>query len=242
MADSVSYAGYGRWKAWDVSGFGQFRRNEAVYFEGELRRAGVVGLQGAQVLELGFGNGSFAGWARAQGADYQGVEVIPELLAAAGARGFHVMPAQELDAGAVPANSLDLVAAFDVFEHLPIATLQLLLQRLAVTLKPGGRVLARMPSGDSPFSRGIQHGDLTHCTVLGSSAVRQLAPRVGLSVEQVRAPFQAWQGDGALRTLKRAAVAGLRALAYPVIAEVFMGGGRPVLTPNMLIVLRKSER
>ena len=239
MSDSVSYAGYEHWKAWDVSSFGQFRRNEAVYFQGELRRAGVGGLRGARVLELGFGNGSFAGWAKAQGADYQGVEVIPQLVAAAAACGFRVMPAEDFDAGAVPADSLDLVAAFDVFEHLRIAALQLLLQRLAVILKPGGRVLARMPSGDSPFSRGIQHGDLTHCTVLGSAAVMQLALRVGLTAEQVRPPFQAWQGDGVLRTHKRAAVSGLRALAYPVIADVFMGGGRPVLSPNMLIVLRK---
>ena len=239
MSEGAPYAGYERWKAWDVKGFGQFRRHDAVYFRGELRRAGVGSLQRVQVLELGFGNGSFAGWATAQGADYLGVEVIPELLDAARARGYRVLPAKVLDEGVVAAGSLDLVVAFDVFEHLPIGDLQLLLQRLAVMLRPGGQVLARLPSGDSPFSRAIQHGDLTHCTVLGSAAVRQLALRVGLTAEQVRAPFQAWQGDGVLRTLKRAAVSGLRALAYPVIADVFLGGGRPVLTPNMLIVLRK---
>ena len=241
MSDDVPYVGYERWKSWDVESFGRFRRHEAVYFAGELRRAGIGSLQGARVLELGFGNGSFAGWATAQGADYRGVEVIQELIAAAESRGYRVLPALQLNDSSVPAGTLDLATAFDVFEHLTMDELQRMLERLAVMLKPGGRVLARLPSGDSPFSRAIQHGDMTHRTVLGSAAARQLALRVALHAEQVRAPFQAWQGDGALRTLKRAVVSGLRALAYPMIAEVFMGGDRPVLSPNMLIVFRKPK-
>jgi len=69
--------------------------------------------------------------------------------------------------------------------------------------------------------------------------VHQLANEVGFAVESVREPaFPIW-GLGSWVFLRRAIVETFRLLAFAVITRVFMGGGRPVLTPNMVFVLEK---
>ena len=107
-------------------------------------------------------------------------------------------------------------------------------------LREGSRTLwISIASGDSPFALALQHGDLTHRTVVGSSAIRQLAGWTGFTVASVRSPVLPLHGGGAASFLRRMLVSTTRAVAYPVIAKVLMGGGRPVLTPDLLFVLVK---
>ena len=237
----VDYEGYDSWKGWSADDFGKCAPEIAHYFASELFRSGVKQLSGKAVLELGFGNGSFAGWARGKGASYIGTETIPSLVDAGREQGFEVhLDAKNLPALAAP-DTLDFAVAFDVFEHLAITDLREWLRRLHVCLRPGGKLIVRVPSGDSPFARAIQHGDMTHRLILGSSAVRQLAAEAGFAVESIREPAFPLRGAGVLSFLKRLGVSAARAIAYPVIANVFMGGGAPVLTPNLLFVLQKPQ-
>lgn len=233
------YAEYAHWKSWEQASFGEVTEYLAAYFAAELKASGVASLAGLRVLELGFGNGAFAAWAHAQGAVYCGVEVIADLVELGRHRGWDVHGAEVPLASYAEAGTLDLVVAFDVFEHLSIEGLKDKLRELRAALREDGRIVARIPSGDSPFSGAIQHGDLTHCSVIGSSAVRQLALHAGLQVDAIHSPASPWRGSGVLRGIKRALLDALRALAYPLIATVFMGGGRPVISPNLVFVLRK---
>lgn len=236
----MSHDEYARWKGWRDQPFGVCTRDQARYFKDELARCGVWGLAGVEVLEIGFGNGQFAAWATESGGRYQGIEVAPDLVSRGRAAGYDVRLIGESSSGLAASSSLDLVIAFDVLEHLPQRTLLRTLQDVKLALKPGGCLLARMPSGDSPFSGAIQFGDLTHRVRLGSEAVKQIALQVGLNVDQCREPAFPVRGLGIRSLVRRTLIAFVRRLGYLFIARVFMGGGSPVLTPNMVFVLRKT--
>jgi len=84
----TEYAGYEKWKKWPAETFGKFTKADATYYEAEISRTGLSFQQGLHVFELGFGNGSFAGWAQSQGFKYAGSELIPELLNRASSLGI----------------------------------------------------------------------------------------------------------------------------------------------------------
>ena len=76
------YHGYTQWKGWR----GEFATTdrEARYYAAELAD---VALAGRRVLELGFGNGNFLAWAREQGAQVTGTEVLLEFIGEADGTG-----------------------------------------------------------------------------------------------------------------------------------------------------------
>lgn len=236
---SSDYSGYGRWKGWEDSSFGHCPPELSCYFRAELEKSGVASVHGKDVFEVGFGNGQFASWARSGGAAYRGSEVLGDSLRQGMAAGLDVFDAATSPAEALQESSLDLVVSFDVFEHMDAAALRGFLDAMFVALRPSGRMIARVPSGDSPFSRSIQHGDVTHRSCLGSSAIRQLAEAAGFQVASIREPAFPLAGLGVRTFVRRAVVTVVRRLAFPIISRVFMGGGSPVLTPNMVFVLVK---
>lgn len=235
----AKHACYPEWKGWTDEAFGSCTLSLAAVFEHELALCGLRGFAGCRVLELGFGNGAFAAWAKGRGMEYSGTEANPILVDRGKAHGFDVHLRDAACADRFPPESFDLLVAFDVLEHMSPEALADCLQEARRCLRVGGILIARVPSGDSPFSRAIQHGDLTHLTTLGSSAVRQLARATGFELLQLREPVYPLQGGGVLSAVRRATVRAVRAVSYPVIAAVFMGGGSPVLTPNMVFVLKR---
>lgn len=236
-----SYSGYAEWKGWSGRRFGQLDRIANAYFTAEVHRAGLGPMHRLRVLEIGAGNGDFAQWSAGRGASYVGTEMVPELVAAGCEAGFHILSGECNLLDEIEASSIDAAVAFDVFEHLSLDELQALLGQLKSCLKPGGRVLCRVPSGDSPFARSIQYGDITHKTVYGSSAVRQIALVSGLEVLQIREPVFPVLGLGLRAALRRGLVRLARSLVLPMLRIAFIGDAQAVLTPNMVFVLRKPH-
>jgi hypothetical protein len=233
---------YVQWKSWHPKDFGRFDADAAVYYSEELHASGVSSVRGLTVGELGYGNGAFAGWVRAAGGLWAGREAIPELQERAADAGFEVI-APDVDFSHVCGRGkLDVVVAFDVIEHLEIGAIRSFLHETREALRPGGLVLLRLPSGDSPFSHAIYRGDLTHRTALGSSAVRQLAEEVGLDVKQIRSPVLPVTGFGMLRRLRRTFVLLVQSIVFRFIRTVLMGNNGAVISPNMFVVFRKAER
>lgn len=235
-----TYAGYESWKKWAAGSFGVCDASSAAYFSAEVSRSGLGALKGLRVVELGFGNGVFADWCRQCGANYSGTEVILELVARGRHFGFdmHLATAGLGSVGA--GGSVDLVCSFDVFEHIEIEQLRGVLAEVRTLLRPGGLLIARFPSGDSPFSRAIQYGDLTHRTILGSSAVSQLADELGFEVLQIREPRFVYFGVPLVSLIRRAIAECVRRIVFPAMTTFLMGSGAPVLTPNMVVVLKKE--
>ena len=165
------YAGYLEHKQWKKEEFCVVE-NGACYDQ-EIERAFCAVPAKLRIVEIGFGNGNFLAWARARGHDIVGVEIIQELLDRANEAGFRT--ARSVDALLTnDASSFDLVAAFDVLEHIDPADLREFIRKVSCLLRPGGIFLARFPNGDSPFGLAYQNGDLTHRTALGVGRVSQI--------------------------------------------------------------------
>lgn len=235
-----SIANYRAWKTWEAGDFGQCDAVQSRYFALELQRSGVRSLPGKTCFEFGFGNGQFAGWAKAQGMHYAGSELNAELLALAISKGLRVFSVEADLVQTLGANTQDVMLAFDVLEHLDTDQIIELLHSVAHCLKPGGAFIARFPSGDSPFARPIQYGDMTHKSIIGSSKIRQLAIGTGLQVQQVRAPVLPITGIGVSRLLRRLPIVLLRALLSKAINLIYNDNAARVMAPNMLVVLQKG--
>jgi SAM-dependent methyltransferase len=232
-----SYVG---WKGWQGCDFGRFETEDSLYYALELQASGITTVHGLSVGELGYGNGTFAGWVRKSGGQWVGRETIPELQQRAVQAGFHVIGADSSFSNACGPARLDLIVAFDVIEHLELNAIRSFLGDAQEALKPGGLLLVRVPSGDSPFSSLIYHADLTHRTLLGSSAARQLAVEAGLQACQIRAPVLPVRGLGPVRAMRRFAVRLMQTMAFGFVRNVLMGDSSAVLSPNMILVLRKE--
>jgi len=234
-----NYKQYQSFKSWTPKSFGVNSLEETIYFDQEFKLIQASNLNNKVVVEMGFGNGSFASWALEQGCDYFGFELIPELVSTAKDLGLNVFDAELSFDEVLSANSVDYVFAWDVFEHLSSEEISSKLLECYKVLKPGGRVMARVPSGDSPFSGPLQNGDITHKTSIGSSMVRQYAMAAGFNVESIRSPAFPLRGMGIKTFFRRTLVAVFQRITYPFIANVFMGGEKVVITQNMIFILKK---
>jgi len=127
-------------------------------------------------LEIGFGNGSFLGFARKNGLDIDGVELIPELVNLAKKNGFVAQHSTE----GLKINEYDLIVMFDVLEHIDSDLIVDEFTKLKAMLTKNGKILIRTPNGASPLGLANQHGDLTHITIVTESKIAFWAEKSGL--------------------------------------------------------------
>lgn len=110
------------------------------------------------------------------------------LLARAAKKQFHVYNTLDNIQAVYSAHSFDLIAAFDVFEHLSPQESIAALTQMKQLAKPGALLIARFPNGDSPFSLPLQHGDYTHKIALGKGCVDQIFHQGGWDVRYLGEP------------------------------------------------------
>jgi SAM-dependent methyltransferase len=199
-------AGYGSdyldWKKWENDAFGMLTKSEKAYFCAEIKRAKKAFPKGTNVLEIGFGNGSFLAFARQQEWNIFGTEVNVELVETARKRGFNV--AHSADLSAFPNDSVELVVAFDVLEHITQNAIVDFMLDVKRILKPGGRFIARCPNGDSPFGLVNQNGDITHVTAIGRGKARYFATKTDMGLIYVGGEAEPIWGTNALEMAQRA--------------------------------------
>jgi 2-polyprenyl-3-methyl-5-hydroxy-6-metoxy-1,4-benzoquinol methylase len=250
MSDGSPQAGYGEFKGWNSRPFGSYKRHWGAYYSKTidtcLRLAGAAKSRELRLLEIGFGNGSFMGWARDQGHSVVGVEIQSAQLIAARRAGFQVAESLEMLEREANLTEIDGVVALDVFEHLSQGQLVALMTASQMHLKANGWIFARHPNGDSPFGRMNQHGDLTHVTALGSAAMAQLAIASGVSLACVRADVMPVLGVGVIRLLINCGCLVARvALEIPtqMLLNVYYPGTLRwyPLTPNLLSIFLKTD-
>jgi len=141
----------------------------------------------AAILDVGCGYGSLLHFLQHQGyTNTAGIDVSPEQVAAAralGVRNVEVAGAEEYLAR--HAGAFDLIAALDVLEHFTKDEALRVADLLCAALRPGGRVLLRVPNGDSPFASWIRYGDFTHEVIYTPSSIRQLLRVAGFAGVEV---------------------------------------------------------
>ncbi len=136
------YDGYEVWKGWDESFL--YTAEQAQYFAGECRNFKI---SNGDVLEIGFGSGSFLAWSRELGARVVGTEIDPKLLDAARKFGLEILPAEFELVAEDHVGRFHTIAAFDVFEHFTIDEIIIPLRAIETMLLPGGHLLLRFPNG-----------------------------------------------------------------------------------------------
>ncbi len=190
------------------------------------------------MLEIGFGSGAFLAWARDRNARIAGVEIIPQLIAAAKTRNVELLPADFETIAKIHAERFDTILAFDVFEHL---TLDQIISRLAgcvTLLKLGGHLVLRFPNAQSPFGLAPQHGDPTHKMALSRGTFEQLTQGTALKVVRYTPSFRV-RGGGAAKRLARALRYVLRDLIGKSLNAIYSQD--IPWDPVVVLVLRKER-
>ncbi len=226
---------YSQWKGWDPVLFGNYNRRDGRYYGWHVKRA-CGERPGLTVLEIGFGNGAFMGWLKAAGHTVVGVESNPALVSSANAKGFQAFPTIE----SLPQDArFDLIAAFDVAEHIEPAALPGFLAKLRAHCLPEGTLMLRFPNGDSPFGLLHQNGDLTHCNAIGRSKLMQAASMSGWRLHQIGdAPW--WADQVAPRNLRTVLRRATRQMLERLICFAYYNE-RLDLSPNMVALLKVAS-
>lgn len=184
----VNYSGYLKWKNWEGSRFGYYTRNDHYYYR--LLISKFVQNPSVSTLEIGFGNGGFAGWIAEEmpGVNWRGIEIQGELIDAALEKGFDVAD----NLGTFSTINFDAVFGFDVLEHLTDQQLVDLLSSLHSMVTKNGVVVFRVPNASGPLGLTNQVGDPTHLTPLSLSRISALAPDWNWTAEGDLRPL--WRG------------------------------------------------
>ncbi|MDR6904636.1 SAM-dependent methyltransferase [Agromyces sp. 3263] len=223
-------SGYLGWKGWGADGFGVLTRGDKDYFARETRDLGRLHPP-ASVLEIGYGNGAFLAFSRSVGWNVTGTELLPELVELARAAGYQAFRADELDT--LPDGSFDLVAAFDVFEHVPPEASVAFLRSLSAKLAEGGVILLRFPNADSWIGNPFQHGDVTHVNAIGVLKLEFYAAEAGLSILRIRGARR--------RGFQTSVIHGLHAWTAGVIIKCIGAIAKALYFPDLPVVLSSSN-
>ena len=171
---------YESWKNWHSSNFGILSKNERAYFNAELKKVPPEFDAGSNVLEIGFGNGSFLKFCTEKSWNITGIEANKYLVDRANISGYHTYCKDNLESFAD--DSYDLVVAFDVLEHIKKEDFCQFFIQVKRVLRNNGILLIRFPNGDSPLSMCIQNADLTHVHAIGSGKIYFISKKLNFSI------------------------------------------------------------
>jgi 2-polyprenyl-3-methyl-5-hydroxy-6-metoxy-1,4-benzoquinol methylase len=230
---SSLYVGYAEWKGWDAPFF--YDADKSDYY---ARECAELAIGNADVLEIGFGSGSFLAWARDQGARVSGTEIIPEMVGAAIEFGVEVLSSDLEHIADGNRSRFDTIVAFDVFEHFSLPEIVVRLQCVASMLKPGGHLLLRFPNGQSPFGLASQYGDPTHKTALSLGVIGPLIQRSSWSVVRYEGMARA-AGIGLAKRIVRLLRRTIQDLIAAMLNLVYAQD--IPWDPVVVLVLRKHE-
>ncbi|WP_394886101.1 class I SAM-dependent methyltransferase (plasmid) [Mesorhizobium sp. AaZ16] len=236
MADA-DFAIYRSWKSWEQDNFYILPDEDRVYFTKELERCGIDTNKRISVFEIGFGNANFAKYCHGHGFVYAGSELDPELVARALSLKIKAFESSQRISKIAGGQLFDLVVAFDVFEHIELHDLIEMLKDAREILSEGGRIVARFPSGDSPFSAPIFNGDMTHRTLIGIGKLDQICRSAGLRIVRVHPQSIAVLGLGFGNAIRKVPVVAGRRLMAAILANLYFGRQKLVFDPNMVAVL-----
>jgi 2-polyprenyl-3-methyl-5-hydroxy-6-metoxy-1,4-benzoquinol methylase len=143
--------------------------------------------RGSRILELGCGSGELLRLLAEHGySDTSGVDVSAEQIARAHDSGISAASHGDVfDHLADVTDAYDAIVAVDVLEHLRKAEVVYAAQAACRALRPGGRLVLRVPNAQSPFGGRFRYGDFTHETSFTQHSVRQVLLACGFAQVEV---------------------------------------------------------
>ena len=140
------------------------------------------------VVDLGCGRGEWLALLRAAGVAARGVDANPAFVAAGRARGLDMELGDALGyLEALPPDSIDMVTAFHVIEHLATEDLLSLLEAARGALRPGGCLLLETPNPTNLVMAACDfYNDPTHRSPLPPALTEYLVSTQGFGNVEVR--------------------------------------------------------
>lgn len=140
----------------------------------------------APLAELACGHGSFLCWLRDRGyTQASGVDASAEQIAFARQTGARVHQAEANPwLAAQTADSFQAIVAIDFVEHIAKDDLMELLQQAHRVMVRGGRLILRLPNGDSPLVGMNLFNDITHVWTYTPNCLDSLARMQGFARTQ----------------------------------------------------------
>jgi SAM-dependent methyltransferase len=140
------------------------------------------------VVDLGCGRGEWLALLRAAGVTARGVDANPAFVAAGRARGLDMELGDALGyLEALPPDSIDMVTAFHVIEHLATEDLLALLEAARGALRPGGCLLLETPNPTNLVMAACDfYNDPTHRSPLPPALTEYLVCTQGFRDVEVR--------------------------------------------------------
>ena len=146
------------------------------------------GRDGIRVLDIGCGRGEWLTLLKSVGVSAAGVDSHPAFVEAGRARGLDMVLGDGIEHLATrPANSLDLVTAFHVIEHLDVETLLALIEAAHDALRIGGCLLLETPNPHNLQMAACDfYNDPTHRRPLPPALVEFLVSASGFERVEIR--------------------------------------------------------
>jgi O-antigen chain-terminating methyltransferase len=141
-----------------------------------------------RVLDIGCGRGEWLTLLRDAGVPAAGVDTHRVFVEAAQARGLDVVEGDAIDhLRELPADSLDLVTAFHLIEHLDVETLLALIEAAQQVLRPGGCFLLETPNPRNLTMAACDfYNDPTHRAPLPAALTEFLLAASGFAEIEIR--------------------------------------------------------
>lgn len=129
----------------------------------------------AHILEIGCGAGYMLGYLQKKGyRNVIGIDLAPEYVKIAQARGYNAILADALEYLPQHANHYDVIIALDVLEHFTLDDGYKLCLEIYQALGTQGRLLIQTANGAGLFPNYVMYGDLTHRHIYSNSSLKQL--------------------------------------------------------------------
>jgi 2-polyprenyl-3-methyl-5-hydroxy-6-metoxy-1,4-benzoquinol methylase len=227
---------YQNWKGWKDENFGKFSSRGSRYYSYHIKRAFSNRNDSLSILEIGFGNGEFLGWARDQKHKVIGIETNPILLKCALSNNFEVFENLKL----IDKNiKFDLIIGFDIIEHIDKNTLIELILGFKEQLSENGRMIFRFPNTQSPLGFFYQNGDITHENMLGLSKLSQICALCNLHIVSNGSRLP-WYRKKIISVIPALIGSIMRITIESVIGYLYLGK-RISFEPNELVVIKHKN-
>ena len=148
----------------------------------------LVGVAGTGVVDVGSGRAEWLALLRDAGVPTAGVDANPAFVAAGRARGLDLVHGDAVaHLQGLPPDSVELVTAFHLIEHLDVETLLALLAAARHALRPSGCVLLETPNPSNLRMAACDfYNDPTHRSPLPPALTEYLVPASGFGEVEVR--------------------------------------------------------
>lgn len=223
----MEYNDYSKWKGWITEApFGEISDLQFQTYQNQLDILDIP-YKGIRALEIGYGNGGFLKFLLTNSCHVEGVEIQKPLIDAAKNCNMVVKDSiTDID------GSFDLIAAFDVLEHMTIGDLQIFFEKCKSLLSKNGTMLFRFPNAESFAGLGAQNGDFTHITAIAQSKLDQLIRPYGFKITKF---------EGEAMFPKKPLVNFIRGIFRYILMKGMGVGSKHFFSTNVVAVVKHSN-